>query len=94
MHRLLQDSEIDAKEGDGDGAEEIQLKPVTTKNTTALDAPDADLAPILDQLRRSLENMQGNHEQLDSIGLSMTDAQSALDDVLFRHSSVLQYATL
>lgn len=94
MHRLLQDSETDVSGGDGDGADEIRLRLATTKDTTALDAPDAELAPILNQLRRSLENMQGNHEQLDSIGLSMTDAQLALDDVLFRHGSVLQYATL
>lgn len=94
MHRLLQDSETDVSGGDGDGADEIRLRPATTKDTTALDAPDAELAPILNQLRRSLENMQGNHEQLDSIGLSMTDAQLALDDVLFRQSSVLQHATL
>lgn len=94
MHRLLQDSEADVSKGDSDGADEIRLQPAATKDTTALDAPDAELAPILNQLRRSLENMQGNHEQLDSIGLSMTDAQSALDDVLFRYSSVLQHATL
>lgn len=94
MHRLLQDSEADVSKGDSDGADEIRLQPAATKDTTALDAPDAELAPILNQLRRSLENMQGNHEQLDSIGLSMTDAQSALDDVLFRYGSVLQYATL
>ena len=94
MHRLLQDSEADVSKVDSDGADEIRLQPAATKDTTALDAPDAELAPILNQLRRSLENMQGNHEQLDSIGLSMTDAQSALDDVLFRYSSVLQHATL
>ena len=94
MHRLLQDSEADVSKGDSDGADEIRLQPAATKDTTALDAPDAELATILNQLRRSLENMQGNHEQLDSIGLSMTDAQSALDDVLFRYSSVLQHATL
>jgi hypothetical protein len=94
VHRLLRDSEADVIKGDGDREDEIRLQPATTKDTTALDAPDAELAPILNQLRRSLENMQGNHEQLDSIGLSMTDAQSALDDVLFKHSSVMQYATL
>ena len=94
MHRLLQDSEADVSKGDSDGADEIRLQPAATKDTTALDAPDAELAPILNQLRRSLGNMQGNHEQLDSIGLYMTDAQSALDDVLYRHSSALQYATL
>ena len=94
MHRLLQDSEADVSKGDSDGADEIRLQPAATKDTTALDAPDAELAPILNQLRRSLENMQRNHEQLDSIGLSMTDAQSALDDVLFKYGSVLQYATL
>jgi hypothetical protein len=94
VHRLLQDSETHVRAGDGDDADEIRLKQATTKDTTALDAPDAELAPILNQLRRSLGNMQGNHEQLDSIGLYMTDAQSALDDVLYRHSSALQYATL
>ncbi|KAF3008728.1 hypothetical protein E8E13_009801 [Curvularia kusanoi] len=94
VHQLLRDDEVLESDVDGDDADEIRLKPATTRYTTALDAPDAELAPILNQLRRSLENMQGNHEQLGPIGLSMTNAQSALDDVLFRHSSAQQYATL
>lgn len=63
-------------------------------DTTLLDAPDDELASVLEQLRRSLENMQGNHAQVDGIDGAMRDAQAALDDVLFRHASAQQYATL
>lgn len=63
-------------------------------DTFALDAPTAELAPIIDQLRRSLENMQGNHTQVEGIGQAMKDAQTALDDVLFRHASAQQYTSL
>lgn len=56
--------------------------------------PDAELAPIVDQLRRILENMQGNHAQVNGIEEAMTRAQTALDDVLFGHASARQYAAL
>jgi hypothetical protein len=56
--------------------------------------PDAELAPVLEQLQRSLENMQGNHTHIEGINGAMRDAQAALDDVLFRHASAQQYATL
>jgi hypothetical protein len=63
-------------------------------DTALLDAPDAELAPVLDQLQRSLENMQGNHVHVDGIDGALKEAQAALDDVLFRHASAQQYATL
>jgi hypothetical protein len=59
-----------------------------------LDTPDDELAPLLEQLRRSLESMQGNHEQVAGINEAMGEAQAALDDVLFRHASARQYAAL
>jgi fructose-specific component phosphotransferase system IIB-like protein len=59
-----------------------------------LDAPDAELAPVLGLLRRSLENMQGNHVQVEGVDDAMQDAQAALDEVLFRHASAQQYAAL
>lgn len=67
---------------------------MNTYGTSALDAPGAELAPILEQLRRSLENMQGNHMQVEGVDGAMTDAQTALDDVLFRHGSSQQYGAL
>lgn len=94
VHPLLRDNEDLNSDGDGNGDDDIRLKPATIRSHTALDTPDADLAPILDQLQRSLENMQANHEQLGLIGCSMTDAQMALDDVLFKNSSAQQYSTL
>ena len=78
----------------GDGPNDIRLRPAASKDTSALDAPDAELAPILEQLRRSLENMQGNHAQVEGIDEAMTYAQTALDDVLFRHVSAQQHAVL
>lgn len=63
-------------------------------DTSLLDTPEAELAPVLEQLQRSLENMQGNHAHVEGIDAAMTDAQASLDDVLFRHASAQQYATL
>jgi len=63
-------------------------------DTALLDAPDAELAPVLAQLRKSLENMQGNHAQVEGVDDAMQDAQAALDDVLFRHVNAQQYAAL
>jgi|TARA_R110002003_G_scaffold9_36_gene687 hypothetical protein len=77
-----------------DGPDDIGLKQSAPADTTLLDAPDAELASVLEQLRRSLENMQGNHAQIDGIDGAMRDAQAALDDVLFRHTRAQQYATL
>mgnify|MGYP004502074779 CR=1 FL=1 len=79
---------------DSDGPDDIRLKPAAGIDTSALDVPDAELAPILQQLRRSLENMQGNHAQVEGTDKAMADAQTALDDVLFRHVSAQQYAAL
>jgi hypothetical protein len=59
-----------------------------------LETPDGDLAPVLEQLRRSLENMQGNHAQVEDLDEAMGDAQAALDDILFRNASAAQYAGL
>lgn len=79
---------------DGDGPDDIRLRRVTAVDTSVLDARDAELAPVLEQLRRSLENMQGNHAQVEGIDEAMTHAQTALDDVIFKHASAQQYAAL
>lgn len=79
---------------DGDGPDDIRLRLVTAVDTSVLDARDAELAPILEQLRRSLENMQGNHAQVEGIDEAMTHSQTALDDVIFKHASAQQYAAL
>ena len=91
-HPLLREN--DDLSTDGDSPDDIRLRPATTVDTSVLDAPDAELAPILEQLRRSLENMQGNHAQIEGIDEAMAHAQTALDDVLFRHASAQQYAAL
>ena len=59
-----------------------------------LDAPDDNLASVLEQLRRSLENMQGNHAQVEGLDEAMAGAQASLDDILFRHADAAQYAAL
>lgn len=92
VHPLLRDSE--GADTNGDYHDDIRLKSVAAIDARALDASDAELASILEQLRRSLENMQGNHAQVEGIGEAMTEAQTALDDVLFRHVSAQQYAAL
>ncbi|ORY11638.1 CENP-Q, a CENPA-CAD centromere complex subunit-domain-containing protein [Clohesyomyces aquaticus] len=79
---------------DGDGPEDIGLKKFAPIDTDVLDAPDADLAPVLDQLRRSLESIQGNRMQVEGISEAMQDAEAALDDVLFKHATAQQYDVL
>jgi uncharacterized membrane protein YdfJ with MMPL/SSD domain len=59
-----------------------------------LDAPDDDLTSVLEQLRRSLENMQGNHVQVEGLDEAMGGARAALDDILFRHANAAQYVDL
>ncbi|KAF2872934.1 CENP-Q, a CENPA-CAD centromere complex subunit-domain-containing protein [Massariosphaeria phaeospora] len=87
VHPLLQD--LENAETGNDGPEDIALKQSVPTDTSALDVPDSDseLAPLLEQLRRSLENMQGNHVQVEGIDGAMLGAQAALDDMLFRHGS-------
>lgn len=92
IHPLLTD--IDDVNSDGDGPSDVRLRPSAAIDTSALETPDGELAPILEQLRRSLENMQGNHGQVEGINEAMTDAQAALDDVIFKQASVQQYAAL
>lgn len=49
---------------------------------------------MLEQLRLSLKNMQGNHAQVEGLDTAVSDAQAALDDILFRHASAAQYTKL
>jgi hypothetical protein len=78
----------------GDGPDDIRLKRSEPVAFSLLDAPDDDLAPVLGQLRRSLESMQSNHTQVEGLDATMRDAQAALDDMLFRHAGAAQYASL
>ncbi|KAH3908762.1 hypothetical protein HBI56_073250 [Parastagonospora nodorum] len=77
-----------------DGPDDICLRPTPPLDTALLAAPDAELAPVLEQLQRSLENMQGNHAHVDGVHGALRDTQAALDEILFRHASAQQYATL
>ncbi|KAF9698388.1 hypothetical protein EKO04_003534 [Ascochyta lentis] len=92
IHPLLED--VDDVQADGDGPNDISLKLSAAIDTSALDESDTELAPTLEQLRRSLENMQGNHAQVAGIEAAVTYARTALDDVLFKHGSAQQYAAL
>ena len=91
MHPLLRDLEDDIMD---DGPDDIGWKQCKAEDVSMLDTPDSDLAPQLEQLQRSLESMQGNHEQVEGIDVGMRNAQVALDDVLFKHASAEQYAAL
>ncbi|RYN26945.1 hypothetical protein AA0113_g7365 [Alternaria arborescens] len=92
LHPLLQG------QGDAttnrDGPDDIQLRPSQPVDLSLLDTPNDDLAPVLGQLRRSLVSMQGNHTQVEGLDTAMRDAQAALDHVLFKHASAVQYAAL
>jgi hypothetical protein len=79
---------------DGDGPEDIGLKASEPMDHALLENPDEDLAPVLEQLRRSLENMQGNHAQVQGVDEAVKTAQSSLDDILFRNANAAQYAAL
>ncbi|KAF2190810.1 hypothetical protein K469DRAFT_393028 [Zopfia rhizophila CBS 207.26] len=79
---------------EGDGPEDIGLKTSAPVDMSSLEAPDPELAPLLGQLRRSLESMQANHAQVQGIDETMKDAEMALDDVLFKHASAQQYDSL
>lgn len=92
VHPLLKDSDETTKYIDRPN--DIGLRGTELVDSTLLDTPDAELAPVLEQLQRSLENMQGNHAHVEVINESMRDARAALDDVLFTHASAQQYATL
>lgn len=74
-----------------DKPDDIGLRKRTPVDTSMLDAPDSELAPLLASLRRNLETMQGNYAQVDGIEEAVRYAQVALDDVLFKHASALQY---
>ncbi|KAL1606690.1 hypothetical protein SLS60_004097 [Paraconiothyrium brasiliense] len=91
MHPLLKDLESNSV---GDKPQDIGWKQSKVADVTMLDSPDSDLAPHLEQLERSLESMQGNHEQVGGMDVGIRNAQVALDDVLFKHASAEEYATL
>lgn len=77
-----------------DRPEDIGLRKWAPADTAMLDAPDSELAPLLEQLRRNLETMQGNHAQVEGIDEAVRDAQVALDDMVFNHASATQYDAL
>ena len=94
LHPLLEDAETGDAEGDGPDDIGLKVPEADVASPVDLDSPDAELAPIVEQLRRSLENMQGNHEQVAGIDEAMLAARGALDDVLFRRAEARQHAAL
>lgn len=92
VHPLLQGAQKTAIYGDS--PDDIGLRQPTPINAGSLDAPDDDLHPVLEQLQRSLENMQGNHAHVAGIDSAIRGAQASLDDVLFRNASARQYAAM
>ncbi|KAH7398982.1 CENP-Q, a CENPA-CAD centromere complex subunit-domain-containing protein [Phaeosphaeria sp. MPI-PUGE-AT-0046c] len=92
VHPLLQDPEQATIYSDS--PDDIGLKRSTPTSAASLDAPDDALNPVLEQLQRSLENMQGSHTHVAGIDGAIREAQAALDDVLSRHMSARQYAAM
>ena len=76
----------DSEESVDDRPEDIGWKRHTTIDTSMLDMPDLELAPPFEQLRRSIESMQGNHAQVQGIDEAVRAARVAVDDVLFKHA--------
>jgi hypothetical protein len=72
---------------DGDGPDDIGLKRSEPVDPWLLETPDDELVPVLEQLRRNLENMQGNYAQVEGL-------DEAMGNVLFRNASAAQYAGL
>jgi hypothetical protein len=77
-----------------DKPDDIGLRRSAPIDTAVFDTPDSELAPLLEQLRRNLETMQGNHMQVEGIDEAVRDTRAALDDVLFKHASAQQYDAL
>lgn len=92
VHPLLQDPEQATIYGDS--PDDIGLRRSTPMDSALFDAPDDDLSPVLQQLQRSLENMQGNHTHVAGIDSAVREAQAALGDVLCRHASPRQYTAM
>jgi hypothetical protein len=67
--------------------EDIGLKVSKPRDLHLDDNTDPDLAPVLEQLRRSLESMQGNHVQVEGIEETIRNTRMALGGVLSKRSS-------
>ncbi|KAF2741106.1 hypothetical protein EJ04DRAFT_571821 [Polyplosphaeria fusca] len=92
VHPLL----AEEAQGTNDRPEDIALKARTTERLSWLEGAESDpeLGDVLEQLRKSLETMQGNHAQMDGIGEAVLHAQAVLDGALFTHASAQQYTAL
>jgi hypothetical protein len=51
---------------------------------------DREVGDMLEQLRRSLETMQGNHGQMEGINEAVLHTHVALDVLLFKQAGVQQ----
>ncbi|KAF2281475.1 uncharacterized protein EI97DRAFT_472961 [Westerdykella ornata] len=92
LHPLLQEAEsLKIVE---DKPEDIGLRKAPPIDTALFDISYADLAPLLQTLRLNLETMQNNHAQIGGISDAVTEAQVALDDVVFKHVQGEQYDAL
>ncbi|KAF2017107.1 hypothetical protein BU24DRAFT_440196 [Aaosphaeria arxii CBS 175.79] len=80
LHPLL-DSTVRTETID-DMPDEIGLKASEVLDVSLLDTPDSDLAPLLEQLRRSLDTMQGNHAQVEGISEAVRHANAQQYDAL------------
>lgn len=89
MLEQAEDSEIS-----NDRPDDIGLKSSALLDTSLINTPDSELEPLFEQLRRSLESMQGNHAQVEGVSEAVRQAQVALDDVLFKHAGAQQYDAL
>lgn len=77
-----------------DSPDDVGLRRSAPTNTALFDSPDSELTPLLEQLRRNLETMQGNHMQVEGIDEAVRDSRAALDNVIFKHASAQQYDAL
>ncbi len=80
MHPLLELPEMEDRPDDG--ADEIGLVTDSLVDGSALDTEDADLAPILGQLRNHLDSIRWNRSQIDGVTEGIARASMALGGLL------------
>ncbi|KAF2712148.1 hypothetical protein K504DRAFT_464246 [Pleomassaria siparia CBS 279.74] len=92
LHPLLQDGEN--SENEGYKLDDISLKVSTPMDMSRVNAPESDMAPLVEQLRRSLGQMQGNQAEVDGMDEALRHTHAVLDDMMFKHASAQQYGAL
>lgn len=90
MHPLLRQVSL----AEGDDPDSINLTTSTASKPSVIYETDAELAPLLDQLRNHLESMQTNVAPVQGLGNIVTQAHASLLNTMFEHLDTDQFASL